>query len=383
MTPDERFAKAPRNDPARPRRVRCLNPFRWIEINDGGMVTPCCSPWFLGSLGNINDRTLEEIWNGEAFREARRAMYEGGDWRKFCNPRTCPQIFNDTWVDVDFIEPDDRDIVPITAEVLEDVREGRTEMRAGPVQIGLSCDPRCNLDCIMCSARDNPHRDGKTLRRAIEGIDHYLPDVRRIKMMGDGEVFAIAEARRFMTEFDSRANPRTSFLIHTNGVLLTPQMWEKLEGTRIDWLVVSIDAATRETYERIRRGGKWDVLMSNLEHMAQLFKAGRIGQFHINMCVMKSNHHEMVQFAEMGLRLGVTSVYFTPILGDYRGEQIFERREIGALRRVAEQMRDPVMSQPGVDVNALGLWRDWKPTARDYARSFKRGMKRLLDRSLV
>ena len=120
--------------------------------------------------------------------------------------------------------------------------------------------------------------------------------------------------------------------------------------------------------------------MRNLEQMAQLFKEGRIGQFHINMCVMKSNHREMVPLAEMGLRLGVTSVYFTPILGDYREEQIFERREIGALRRVAAQMRDPVMSQPGVDPNALGLWRDWKPTARDYARSIKRQIKRLLNR---
>ena len=370
------FASLPRNNPQKPRRVRCLNPFRWLEVNEGGDVTPCCGSWFKGNLGSLKNQTLEEIWNGERYRAARAAMFDGGDWEQFCNAQTCPQIYNDTWVNVDFISPQSPDIVPITDEMLDEVRNGHTAMRGGPVQIGLSCDPRCNLRCIMCSAPAVKDRSGALIKRALDGVRQFLPSVRRIKLLGDGEVFVVPEARDFLFQFDSKKYPHVEFLIHTNGLLLNEAMWAKIAHIKIDWLVVSIDAATKETYEKIRIGGDWDALLRNLDFMAQKYSEGYIRSFHLSMTVMKTNHREMGAFAEMGRRLRATSTYFFPIIGDYGGEQIFDNRDIPALRRVAEQLRLPIMGEAGIDINALERWRNWQPTFSDYMRCFRNLFKR-------
>ena len=382
-SPAEKFREEPRNDRTQPRRVRCLNPFRWLEVSDGGEVTPCCSPWFKGNLGNVNQQSMEEIWNGPAFREAREAMYEGGNWQKFCNAETCPQIYNDTWVAVDYITPETPDSLPITPQMLEDIREGRTEMTHGPAQIGLSCDPRCNLRCIMCSTLTNTKRDGSSLRAAIEGIKAFLPTVRRLKMMGDGEVFAVPESRDFLFDFDQAAHPDTSFLIHTNGILLTPALWDRIQHIKIDWMVVSMDGATKETYEKIRVGGKWERLMENLAFLAEKHREGIIRELHINMCVMKSNHHELVAFAELGKRFGVTSAYYQPILGDYAEEHIFGRRDVECLTAIAEQLEHPSMKEAHVDTNAIAMCRGYAPNLEDQWKQFRRTVGKSLPKGFL
>lgn len=381
MNPDEkspgaRFSQMPRNDPSRPRRVRCLNPFRWLEVNEGGEVTPCCGSWFKGKLGNIKKQSMEEIWNGPKFQALREAMYEGGNWGKFCNAAVCPHIINDTWVAVDFITPETPDQLPITKSMLEDIREGRTKMSSGPLQIGLTCDPRCNLRCIMCSAHLNPNRDGALIRKALEGVNHFLPGLKRIKLLGDGEVFVVPEARDFLFDFDAEKYPDVSFLIHTNGLLFTPEAWTKMSRLTIDWVVVSIDAATKETYENIRKGGKWDLLMRNLEFLVKRHREGRIRELIICMTVMKSNHHEMTAFAKMALEMGVSSAYFSPVFGDYGEEQIFDRRDIGCLKRISDQLNHPVMNDPRIDSNALSEWKDWKPGLPDYKKAAKNTLRR-------
>jgi MoaA/NifB/PqqE/SkfB family radical SAM enzyme len=358
--------------------VRCLNPFRWLEVNDNGAVTPCCEPWFKGSLGSIHDQSIEEIWNGPAWRTLREAMYEGGDWPRFCDAEACPHIRNDFWIPVDFAEPGDYDILPITAEMLDDIREGRTEMSTGPAQIGLACDPRCNLRCIMCDAHDRQPRDGSVAREVLEQAHAFLPTLRRFKMMGDGEVFAIPEVREFLFSFDADAYPNLSFQIVTNGNLLTPEMWAKISHVNIDSMVVSIDAATKETYDKIRIGGNWDVLMRNMEFLVEKYREGRIREFHICMVVMKSNCHEIVAFAEMGQRFGVTSTFFSPVFGDFGEEQIFDRCDRAALSRVREELRHPIMDSPDVCIDSVREWRDWRPEA--LATRVRRRIGRLLRR---
>jgi len=362
----------------KPLLIRCLNPFRWMDINYGGKITPCCLPWFKGDLGSIKEQTLEQIWKGAAFQELREAMYEGGNWSKFCNANICPQIQNDIWVNVDSITPETNDIVPITQSILDDIREGKTVMSKGPVQIGIACDPRCNLQCIMCSARTNPNRDGVFLRKALEEITPFLSTLKRMRLMGDGEVFAVPEMREFLFRFNSEKYPDTTFAFITNGILLTSELWGKISHLKVDCIIVSIDAATKKTYKKIRVGGKWEVLMKNLEFIVNKYKEGVIRELYICMCVMKSNHKEMIQFAEMGKRLGVTSTYFTPILGDYDEEQIFERKNIKCLKRVAKQLHHPIMKEQCVDTQAVNIWRDWKPTFQDYLSYIMDSIKRFL-----
>jgi MoaA/NifB/PqqE/SkfB family radical SAM enzyme len=75
-------------------------------------------------------------------------------------------------------------------------------------------------------------------------------------------------------------------------------------------LSVSIDAAKAGTYEKLRRPGKWSPLMNNLDLIAKMRRSGEIRDFWINFVVQKDNYREMLDFVELGARLGVDQIWF-------------------------------------------------------------------------
>lgn len=57
-------------------RRRCLLPWNTMTVEANGTVVPCVTyPDF--PTGNITEETLEEIWNGPAYRKFRRILFEG------------------------------------------------------------------------------------------------------------------------------------------------------------------------------------------------------------------------------------------------------------------------------------------------------------------
>lgn len=50
----------------------CRHPFEALYVNSDGSVTPCCTAWGSGfSIGNLFERSFEEVWNGPAMRACR------------------------------------------------------------------------------------------------------------------------------------------------------------------------------------------------------------------------------------------------------------------------------------------------------------------------
>jgi MoaA/NifB/PqqE/SkfB family radical SAM enzyme len=56
----------------------------------------------------------------------------------------------------------------------------------------------------------------------------------------------------------------------TNATLLRESAGQAILDTGLDSLVVSIDGATRSTYERIRRGASFDAVLRNIERFNAL-----------------------------------------------------------------------------------------------------------------
>jgi len=80
--------------------------------------------------------------------------------------------------------------------------------------------------------------------------------------------------------------------INTNGLLLTRPLIEKLNDAKLDWLIISIDGATKKTYESIRHGGNFDRLLYNIK-MAWLSAKFKI---RIQICPQKENKDELSQW---------------------------------------------------------------------------------------
>lgn len=67
------------------RKVPCIWPWKSIIIASNGDVTTCCSDLLVElELGNVFDKSIPEIWNGERFRELRYAHSSGSKEPLIC-----------------------------------------------------------------------------------------------------------------------------------------------------------------------------------------------------------------------------------------------------------------------------------------------------------
>jgi MoaA/NifB/PqqE/SkfB family radical SAM enzyme len=99
--------------------------------------------------------------------------------------------------------------------------------------------------------------------------------------------------------------PEVLFL--TNGQLLSPKVADAVIDAGVTQLQISIDGATRETYEYIRRGARFDRLVRNLEYLsARKRELGRSRpRLQFNIVLMQRNLEELPLFVDLAERLGV------------------------------------------------------------------------------
>ena len=148
----------------------------------------------------------------------------------------------------------------------------------------------------------------------------------------------------------------------SNGMLFHPTNWKRFASRQTGkiMLTVSVDAATKTTYESIRRNGNFDVLKQNMEFASELRKAGKLSYFRMNFVVQRENYREMIPFVEWGQQLGVDEVFFTKILnwGTYTEEEfaqisMMEQDGITPKPELKEILDDPMMKSEIVDLGTI------------------------------
>lgn len=291
-------------------RKFCAMPFRRIDLLQNGDVTVCCSQWVTEPVGNIySGDGLEPIWNGERVQAFRRAIHDGTF--AFCRRDRCPSIREGRL--------DDRDAVT-DPELRAILADRRVVLDQGPSQVVLAHDVTCNLSCPSCrdqvlAADPATQARLEVVRRTI--IEPILTGDQPVNVVisGQGDPWSSPHYRsilRFLADRDCR--PLT-LLLRTNANLMTEARWEEvkdLERYHPD-VDVSIDAASADTYHRLRRGGNWDRLQQNLRFLSTLRREDRIGQFKLNMTVQVDNYPEMPALVELGTALGCDEVAFRRI----------------------------------------------------------------------
>src|SRR5260221_6319124 len=160
----------------------------------------------------------------------------------------------------------------------------------------------CNLRCKMCYYSFDYKRKKEqmdlSLFRKIAG--EVFPKTRFLYLSCATEPLMNKQFADFVRVTGDYNVPFTSFC--TNGQLLTQEVVHACIEANISEIIFSIDGATAETYEAIRRGGKWDRLGKNLELLASIKRQrnNRNPAVRINFTCMQTNIQElpaMVDFA--------------------------------------------------------------------------------------
>ena len=148
----------------------------------------------------------------------------------------------------------------------------------------------------------------------------------------------------------------------TNGVLLTPANWERISNAQyaIDTISISVDTAAKETYNKIRRGSNFDILLNNLKLLSEL-KKNKDLKLKVTFVMQKQNYKEMPAFVKLMKKYSVDGFYFQKVINHrtYTEEEFrradVRRKDHPGHEAFLEILRNPALKQPGITIQMKHL----------------------------
>jgi len=291
----------------------CPHPFMQLDIYNSGDAYSCCSGWLRMPLGNVKDMPAEDLWNSQASQAIRRSVLDGTF--KYCDKKVCPLIQGNMLPT--------KNAARARADYADMIDNERTIMDAGPTLINFCNDQSCNLSCPSCRVEKIMLSSGKLYeeKKAIHQkvVEAYLnkpnDQTFNINVTGSGDPFGSKIFREFLFELNGEDFPNMTVNLQTNGVMFTPRNFDRIHKIHgnLQNLLISLDAATAETYAITRRGGDWDKLIENLEFLVQKRKEGYFKLMRLDFVVQSDNFQEMPAFIDIAEKLGVDKLQFSMV----------------------------------------------------------------------
>lgn len=181
-------------------------------------------------------------------------------------------------------------------------------MHSQPIGVEIELTNRCNLACVQClrSRGMKAYEQGAMDRATFGRVLAQFPYVINLSLNGFGE--ALQHPQFFELLGDARRQrPWAKIGIYSNGNLLDEARAERLVGSGLTELNVSIDAARPETYRRVRRGGELEVVHAGIRRFLRARRAAgaRLPMIGTNFVLLNENEGELVRFIEQSAELGV------------------------------------------------------------------------------
>jgi len=167
-----------------------------------------------------------------------------------------------------------------------------------PYKIELEHTTICNKKCIFC---EHTHWQEKSTSIGLEQFRTIIDPLTKLKWIhitGEGSSFLNRDFVK-MIEYSRARHLNVNFVDEFD--FFDEDMARKVIDLGINSIYVSFDGATRETYEKIKKGCSYDKALANIRYLLQL-KAEMQSPFpviHFRYIITKLNYHEMPDFIEL------------------------------------------------------------------------------------
>ncbi len=174
--------------------------------------------------------------------------------------------------------------------------------------IELEVTTRCYLRCTHCEHTYWPDKNYLNQDLSFENyiaIMRELPRLKWINLTGEGSAFLNKDFMA-MVRYAKR---RDLYVDFSHDFFYMPDdIARKLIKLGVERIYVSIDAATKETYEKIRIGSDFDTVLSNIRRFVELKKELRspLPELCFRFAFFKDNQHEIEMLPELIHSLGET-----------------------------------------------------------------------------
>ena len=248
-----------------------------------------------------------DFWSGEEWVEFRKSILDGSF--KYCQKNHCSNIAAG-WL-------------PKKAECnnteVQRIIDGDFTVMPPLEELHLSYDFHCNMKCLSCrleyktnSAERNTELDAlfeKNLRPLLENAKHLC-------LSGCGEAIISPHSRRVLQSLSNEKYPELAVELRTNVVSFNPGAWRALGTGResIKHVAASVDASSKELFERLRYPGKWEVALEGLAFIQSLRNAGEVDMFEFHVVVQTENIDELVDIIKLAVKFDADAVTFSRLI---------------------------------------------------------------------
>ena len=173
-----------------------------------------------------------------------------------------------------------------------------------PLLLAIEVTTRCNFKCVHCSQGTTSQKPADLSFKLFERVVPLSETAHELYLFGDGEVLLDVPRHLAMIARIRQQDPACAIGYSTNGKLLTPEVYELYAAAGVQYIQVSVDAARKELYEAMRRGGNFDQLSSNLEGVAAARRRAKGSRPHLYLAtvISKQNYRELPLLAEFARR---------------------------------------------------------------------------------
>jgi radical SAM protein with 4Fe4S-binding SPASM domain len=242
---------------------------------------------------------------------------------------------------------------------------------AGPYIVDIGYKYSCNYKCIFCewfspmskkSRKDTPSSHSSITMEVYRGL------IKELSLLGT-KIVIIGEFEPFMDpqliekiEYTKKHN-LGCFLI-TNGSLLNKENAEQLVNLKLDYLNVSINAGTPETYPRIHvteTEETFERIVSMVSLIEKLKENKRTVFPHtrLSMVVCNRNYHDIVNFVELCQETGVKNAHIKKLIST--SKEMAEELELTPKqeKEMNEYLGEALNFAKKYDINVDIEWADW------------------------
>ena len=170
-----------------------------------------------------------------------------------------------------------------------------------PKYIEVEVTTRCNKRCKICEHTFwNEKQKDLSLDEFKKLIDQF--DLKWINLTGEGDAFM---NRDYMRMIEYCKSKDTSVYLTDSFDLITPDVSQRLVELGVDGIYISIDGATKETYEKIKVGCNYKNTLMNVIAMLdeKMLQRTPLPELCIRYVITKENIHETGDFVRLVNRM--------------------------------------------------------------------------------
>ncbi len=198
------------------------------------------------------------------------------------------------------------------------IYQGNPALGAHPAKLFVETTTRCNLGCFMCVKQTDGcgMTEGEMSPERFAALEPAFPHLEALVLNGVGEPLLNPHLEEFIRTA-RQSMPAAGWIgFQSNGLLLTDSRARSLVEAGLDKICLSIDAASPETFRKVREGGEITAIgraFAALAAAKERFNRPEV-QVGIEFVAMRSNLGELPAALRWAAEQGVSFAIVTHVL---------------------------------------------------------------------